>query len=129
MKRLSFLAAIFGFGAAAKAQSKAKGNFIPSRTYVSQGGTFSGAPDVWTQDDQGNVFIGKGKPLNNQCPTCGAMAESYIRSQHYSLENCAPEKSDDASVACEVRQVPVGDTQRLARCASCNAAFFQDAET
>ena len=48
------------------------------------------------------------KPLNNQCPVCGTMADAY--------------HSEGSPVALRYEA-----HQNLIRCARCNAAFWQDA--
>jgi hypothetical protein len=61
----------------------------------------------------------KPKPLNNQCPVCGTMAPARI-----------DQKVRDASgMPLTIRIPGGGEVQRwVARCAHCNAAFWQDAE-
>lgn len=64
MKRFRFLAALFGFGAAAKAQSKPY--FVLDPSSVSGIQMPGGALQWFT-----------GKPLNNQCPVCGTTAPVF----------------------------------------------------
>lgn len=52
-----------------------------------------------------------GKPLNNQCPVCGTMAEPY---------RPAKLNADGTSALFLL--------ERIARCKLCNSAFWQDAE-
>ncbi len=54
-----------------------------------------------------------GKALNNQCPTCRTMADSF-----HNPPLCAGMKGP----------VPCSPDERVTRCKRCNAAFWQDAE-
>ena len=51
----------------------------------------------------------KPKPLNNQCPVCGKMADPY--------DSYARVPGQDIKLA-----------SRITRCSHCNAAFWQDAD-
>ncbi len=79
------------------------------------------------------------KALNGQCPTCGVMAEPYIRqmidASRGMMVNCKNnpkhDKNDPSTwwVTCDPpKKVPYGDPERRTRCTNCNAIFGQDAE-
>ena len=86
MKRFSFLAALFGFGAAAKAQ-------VPQSSEM-----VSGMGTAWDTR----------KPKNNQCPVCGTMAKAYHKS--------AAGRCCGNTTICFPEDPPCTDIVRCARC-------------
>jgi hypothetical protein len=119
MKRFSFLAALFGFGASAKAQEY--GSLKDFKLEVRY------CPPQWTVKEREDC----GKPLNNECPVCGTMAKPYERKmiQHGSGINCRPSYPYSILEVCdrdeEFESLPIQD---CIRCVHCNAAFWRDAE-
>ena len=72
------------------------------------------------------------KPLNNQCPVCGAMAESLLLMPQYSISSANEFRFSGRDIIL-LSEGNVGDQppkmpSRLIRCKRCNAAFWQDAE-
>lgn len=107
MRRLQFLAGLFGFTAAAKAQVK----------YACK-----------TPTECNLVY----EP--NTCPVCGEVADKYVRlteAEAYGSDACLTES--DGRTALAICRAPdtkklVGLMERIVRCKNCNNAFFQDAE-
>jgi hypothetical protein len=107
MKRLAFLASLFGFGVAAKAQHPV------------------GVDEPNTSKPADSKFLWPWvirKPENNQCPVCGTMAEPYR-----TLTEVCNKRTATAWFPEWPTCVELGDP-RLTRCSRCNAAFFQDAQ-
>jgi hypothetical protein len=104
MKRFSFLATLFGFGALAKAQRPLGADFERGGQV---GGPFGG-PNV-----PGTEFAwSRHPPDNNQCPVCGTMAKPL----HY-RNGLIFQSNIGASLE-----------PGLIRCFRCNNAFWQDPE-
>ena len=102
MKRFSFLAALFGFGAAAKAQEP--GSLKDFKLEVSY------CPPQWTVKEREGCV----KPLNNQCPVCGMMEPPFDTK---TLVRVMVDYSN-----------PPKTSEILTRCKRCNNAFWQDTE-
>ncbi len=114
VSRKGFMAAIFGTLGAARAQQwKECTTAIPGTTsYVMP------VRCPWPEQKQE-------PPLNNQCPTCGTMAEPYIRP--LGAGNCIPVEGNLGVCAIQPGKL-YGRMDALVRCKRCNAAFWQDAE-
>src|SRR4051812_12993583 len=99
MKRLQFLAAFLGFGAAAKGQKKDT-SLVTIPSIPGEGDCIGADDHEYKRIECPSHFLPKNPKLllNNQCPVCGTMADI------------------------------VGVPFILARCKTCNAAFWQDAE-
>jgi hypothetical protein len=62
------------------------------------------------------------KPLNNQCPICGEMAEPYKPDTRFCGDYSSGQPRSAMGLSgCE-------PTMTITRCKRCNAAFWQDAE-
>lgn len=71
-----------------------------------------------------------GRTVADQCPTCGTMAEPYVRPMHDKYQGVCKVASfnQDGTVTCEPPlMVPDGPAARVTRCKQCNSAFWQDA--
>ena len=66
------------------------------------------------------------KPVNNQCPVCGTMAEAYKRRRGTLMVPCDPPAPEGSFIACAAPGEPYGAKVNLVRCNRCNAAFWQD---
>lgn len=66
------------------------------------------------------------RPVNNECPVCHTFAEPYVRETYYILDECVAQP-DGTLARCKQIDVPAGPSERITRCKSCNAAFWQDA--
>ena len=110
MKRLSFLASLFGFAAVAKAQHPvaAPKEAANSLTRLS-----------WPWEDT--------KPLNNQCPVCGTMAKEYHQPTLPIHNNCHSVRDDATITECDTLDVKYGQIDLITRCKRCNNAFYQEA--
>lgn len=96
------------------------------------------APIAAAQVKQSETIVTSGfidrindKPLNNQCPVCGEMAAPYKAERICEQAKYArvPGESDYVvEITCEKYGAPLALPPRIARCARCNAAFWQDAE-
>lgn len=128
MKRLSFLAAIFGFGAAAQVKQTSTGsnspNIVGSGSVVIQGGVSGVSPPRYR---------------NGVCPHCKTPAPPF---KAYAKKEDMPKRLPDGKMGevsiCgpltvsgygEVHFATCEKTQeRLIRCFTCNNAFFQNSE-
>lgn len=71
------------------------------------------------------------KPINNQCPVCGTMAEAYNRPRGTLMVPCDPPAPEGSNIACTSpvsSGEPYGAVVNLVRCKCCNVAFWQDGE-
>lgn len=69
----------------------------------------------------------KSKPLPNQCPLCGTMAQPYVRDKKVvGVEDC--EKLENNKVSCTVVREFEGESERWIRCGFCSNIFAQDSE-
>lgn len=115
MTRFRFILAAMGFGAIAKGQEMGIERHRALRAPI---------PDPDSEDDR---KWKNGKPLNNQCPVCGTMAEAF-HAENDCLEYAGPpvQTGDVLSLTCSKRSTHPAN--RMLRCSRCNNCFWQDAE-
>lgn len=66
--------------------------------------------------------LGMKKPLNNQCPVCGTMAQPYHPDIRYCGDyNIGQQPTALGMAGCEPKSI-------MCRCLRCNASFWQDEE-
>lgn len=137
MKRLSFLTALFGIGAA-KAQIicdkiTPSGNLIcggremklPPLNTVFTIGRSADHPRIEPQpgDRMRRVTAWYGKPANGECPVCGTMADTYKPEK---VMGCAPPPEGPAFAVCHYTDLT--PTYRRIDCEHCGVTFKQEAE-
>ncbi len=136
IKRRAALAALFGFGAAAQTVTQTEKRLHgdcnsnpelcqPGRGYdtLKLYAPAIGQTPYLTVQENGNAFLGKSKPKNNECPVCGTMAEPDKRAPiGYEHGRGYP----DGTISLGT---PIYDTKpqmNCTRCKNCNCAFWQD---
>ena len=121
MTRKWFLS-LLGIGAAGQTTGGRKPDeWVEIRTNVS-------TPDRKLQisrdnNDASNEWLFR-RPLPNQCPVCGTMAEPYKGEPVTYVIKC----THGLSPTCTFEPVYIASDPRIVRCAHCNAAFWQDSE-
>jgi len=118
MKRLPFLAALFG-GGAAKAQLR-----------TPEPGLGCEVNERYAWDKETQSLKCARRYANNECPVCGTMAEPWSRPIHRKGEMmptiCEPHCL--SMIQYYDKDTPYGPTERITRCRTCNLAFWHDAE-
>ena len=114
LNRFNFLLTLLGFGVAAKAQTG-----LDCKTAEQCAAQFGkGKPERPNLLVEGRElkWYHDGKPLNNQCPTCGTMAKPYVRDTRF----CGDYSDGGPGLGCD-------PMWRVTTCDRCYAAFRQDA--
>lgn len=127
MKRLTFLS-LFGLGAVGQGPLPAPKLPHPLESPNFQTpGEYRPVAQLYMTDG-GNWYL-RNNHANGECPVCGTQAPPWKRPRMQTWGTC-PEGMGKKSIGkvCTKEGEPYGAQTLLIRCATCNNAFFQDAE-
>jgi hypothetical protein len=116
LKRLSFIAALFGVGASGQAKIPECSKTRTTNCHITGDVEIKHAP--WFSVQGRRIGWFDGVAINGQCPVCGAMAGSYKISPGQRILG-----TDASGKQAWVLPGPI-----IVRCANCSNAFWQDAE-